>query len=84
MSLTSRINALIPISFSYITALKRSISFFVQKLSVVDRGENNNIKVLSFVSRRRHLVWIATFRLHAACLLQATKYTFYESPNKGR
>ena len=53
------------------------MSFFVEKLSVVHHDENNYIRVLSFVSRRRHLMWIATFRQHTACLLQATRSTFF-------
>lgn len=56
----------------------------MEKLSVVHRAENNNIKVLSFDSRRRQWKCIATFRLYTAWLLQATRSTCYKSPNKGR
>ena len=47
----------------------------MKKVLVVHHGEYSNLEVLSFVSRCRHFMWIATFRLHGASL-QATRLTY--------
>ena len=71
---------------SQIITFHPGISFyFRRKVLVIHRGEFNNIKELSFVSRCRRLIWIAMFRrLISNSLLQAMRSTYSASPYEAR